>query len=142
MGCLLRIAIAREDERTTPITRPAGSWTSCGLRPSRPRLRLASRLVSGLEQQPNGRWRERSGATARFGGPVTRSLIAYEPLTESRDRPGWGLVIPGHMFLIFRYRRTSGTDLTASSPRAAAAAAIVTAVMFPSVRIACLLLLS
>jgi hypothetical protein len=33
----------------------------------------------------------------------------------------------------------SGTDLAASSPRAAAAAAVVTAVMYPSVRIACLL---
>jgi hypothetical protein len=45
---------------------------------------------------------------------------------------------PGHIFLIFKYCRMSGADLTASSPRAEAAAAIVIAVMYPSVRIACL----
>jgi hypothetical protein len=35
----------------------------------------------------------------------------------------------------------SGNDMTASSPRAAAVAAMVTAVMYPSVRIVCLLFL-
>ena len=54
---------------------------------------------------------------------------------------GGGLVGPGHIFLIFRYRRMSGTDMTASTPRVAAAAIKVTAVMYPSVRIAGLLVL-
>jgi hypothetical protein len=49
---------------------------------------------------------------------------------------------PGHIFLIFRYRRMSGNDVTARSPRAAAVAAMVIAEMYPSVRIACLLFLS
>ena len=53
-------------------------------------------------------------------------------------RPGPGKP-RGHIFLIFRYCCMSGNDVTASSPRAAAAAAIVTAVMYPSVRIVCLL---
>src|SRR5512135_2457594 len=44
----------------------------------------------------------------------------------------------GHTFLIFKYCRMSGNDMTVSSPRAAAAA-MVTAVMYPSVRIVCLL---
>ena len=56
---------------------------------------------------------------------------------------GPGLVIlGGHIFLIFMYLRMSGTALTASSPRVAAVAAIVTAVMYPSVRITCLLFVS
>lgn len=45
----------------------------------------------------------------------------------------------GHIFLIFKYRRMSGNDISVSSPRAAAAAAMVTAMMYPSVRIVCLL---
>ena len=53
-------------------------------------------------------------------------------------RPGLGKP-RGHIFLIFRYCRMSGNDMTASSPRAAAAAAMVTAVMYPSVRMVCLL---
>ncbi len=52
-----------------------------------------------------------------------------------RPEPGH----PPHIFLIFKYCRMSGTDMTASSPRAATAAAMVTAVMYPSVRTACLL---
>jgi hypothetical protein len=56
-------------------------------------------------------------------------------------RPGPGDP-QGHIFLIFKYRRRSGNDMTASNPRAAVAAAMVTAVMYPSVRIACLLLFS
>jgi hypothetical protein len=55
-----------------------------------------------------------------------------------RCRPGLGKP-GGHIFLIFRYCRMSGNDMTASSPRAAAAAAVVAAVMYPSVRIVCLL---
>ena len=48
----------------------------------------------------------------------------------------------GHIFLIFKYRRISGNDMTARSPRVAAAAAMVTAEMYPSVRIVCLLFFS
>jgi hypothetical protein len=56
---------------------------------------------------------------------------------------GRGMVIlGGHIFLIFKYWRMSGNDVTASSPRAAVAAAMITAVMYPSVRIACLLFFS
>jgi hypothetical protein len=56
-------------------------------------------------------------------------------------RPGPGNS-RGHIFLIFRYCRMSGNDMTARSPRPAAAAAMVIAVMYPSVRIACLLFFS
>lgn len=41
--------------------------------------------------------------------------------------------------MIFKYRRASGTDMAASTPSAAAAAVMVIAVMYPSVRIAGLL---
>ena len=41
--------------------------------------------------------------------------------------------------MILKYRRMSGIDITVSSPRAATAAAMVTAVMYPSVRIVGLL---
>ena len=47
----------------------------------------------------------------------------------------------GYMFRAVRYRRTSGSDLTASSPSAAAATAMMTVVTYPSVRIIFLLLL-
>jgi hypothetical protein len=54
----------------------------------------------------------------------------------------WLVILRGHIFLIFKYFRMSGNAMTASSPRAAAVAAMVTAVMYPSVRIACLLFFS
>jgi len=47
-----------------------------------------------------------------------------------------------YIFRIATYRRTSGSDLTATSPSAIAAAAIVSAVTYPSVRINFLLLFS
>jgi hypothetical protein len=47
-----------------------------------------------------------------------------------------------YIFLIFMYRRMSGNDMTASSPMAAAVTAMVTAVMYPTVRIVCLLFFS
>jgi hypothetical protein len=40
-----------------------------------------------------------------------------------------------YIFLIATYRRTSGSDLTATSPSAIPAAAMVSAVTYPSVRI-------
>jgi hypothetical protein len=40
-----------------------------------------------------------------------------------------------YIFLIATYRRTSGSDLTAASPSAIPAAAMVIAVAYPSVRI-------
>jgi hypothetical protein len=40
-----------------------------------------------------------------------------------------------YIFLIVRYRRTSGSDLTATSPSAAALAAAVIVVMYPIARI-------
>ena len=43
-----------------------------------------------------------------------------------------------YIFLIIRYRRTSGSDLTATSPSAAAQAAAVIVVMYPIARIICL----
>ena len=46
-----------------------------------------------------------------------------------------------YIFRTVRYRRTSGSDLTATSPSAAAAATRVIVVMYPSVRIIFLLLL-
>jgi hypothetical protein len=45
-----------------------------------------------------------------------------------------------YIFLIARYRRTSGSDLTATSPTATAAAAMAIVVTYPSVRIILLLL--
>jgi len=45
-----------------------------------------------------------------------------------------------YIFLIARYRRTSGSALTATSPSAAAAAARAIVVTYPSVRIIFLLL--
>jgi hypothetical protein len=48
----------------------------------------------------------------------------------------------GHMFLIATYRRRSGTDLTASNPSAAPAAAMAMAATYPSVRMMSLLLVS
>ena len=47
-----------------------------------------------------------------------------------------------YIFLIATYRRTSGSDLTATSPSAAPAAATVIAITYPSVRIVFLLLVS
>jgi hypothetical protein len=47
-----------------------------------------------------------------------------------------------HIFLIFKYCRISGNDMTARSPRVAAAAAMVIAEIYPSVRIVCLLFFS
>ena len=40
-----------------------------------------------------------------------------------------------YIFLIAMYRRTSGSDLTATSPSAVPAAAMVIAVTYPNVRI-------
>ncbi len=60
---------------------------------------------------------ERAGCCARPGLPAA----------VAGARPPW----PVH-----RYRRTSGTDMTTSSARAALAAAMVIAVMYPSARIA------
>jgi hypothetical protein len=45
-----------------------------------------------------------------------------------------------YIFLIARYRRTSGSDLNATSPSATAAAAMAIVVTYPSVRIIFLLL--
>ena len=45
----------------------------------------------------------------------------------------------GHIFLILRYRRTSGHDITTSSPKAALVTPKVTTVICPSVRMAYLL---
>ena len=55
--------------------------------------------------------------------------------------PGSGatLFLPYYIFLIATYRRTSGSDLTATTPSAAAPAAMVIAVTYPSVRITYLL---
>ena len=47
-----------------------------------------------------------------------------------------------HIFLIARYRRTSGADLTASTPSAAPVAVMATAATYPSVRITFLLIFS
>jgi hypothetical protein len=41
-----------------------------------------------------------------------------------------------YIFLIAMYRRTSGSELTATSPSAVPAAAMAIAVTYPSVRIA------
>ena len=46
-----------------------------------------------------------------------------------------------YIFLIVRYRRITGSDLTATSPSAAAVAAMVTVVTYPIVRIIFLLLI-
>jgi hypothetical protein len=62
-----------------------------------------------------------------------------KPVARAGLRPGNFL---GHIFLIFKYRRISGNDMTARSPRVAAAAAMVIAEMYPSVRIVCLLFFS
>jgi hypothetical protein len=51
------------------------------------------------------------------------------------------VIVGGHIFLIFKYLRMSGNDVTASSPSAAVAAVMVTAVMYPSDRIVRLLFL-
>lgn len=48
------------------------------------------------------------------------------------DRLHW----PVHIFLIFRYRRTSGSDMATSSPRAMLVAARVIPVRYLSVRMA------
>jgi hypothetical protein len=64
---------------------------------------------------------ERAGCRARPGRPAV----------AAGARPPW----PVYIFLIFKYRRTSGTDMTTRSARAAPAAAMVTAVMYPSARI-------
>jgi hypothetical protein len=75
-------------------------------------------------------------------GCATWILAALGALASA---PGPGAVAgarlpwPVHIFLIFRYRRTSGSDRTTNSARAALAAAMATAVMYPSARIACLL---
>jgi hypothetical protein len=52
-----------------------------------------------------------------------------------------GFLRKSHIFLIARYRRTSGTDVTARIPSAAPAAVMVTAATYPSVRMMFLLLL-
>jgi hypothetical protein len=69
------------------------------------------------------------------GDAVLRAPGTWRPYAG-----GPGLV--GHIFLIFKYLRISGKEVTASSTRAAAAAVVVTAVMYPSVRIVCLLFFS
>ena len=91
-------------------------------------------LAEPAQAGKRGRGAGRRGAQSpiRLGGAWCRALAAAPWL------PGPGNS-RGHIFLIFRYRRMSGNDMTARSPKAAAAAAMVIAEIYPSVRIACLL---
>ena len=81
-------------------------------------------------------------AASRSLGPASGGTLAGAARDMShpcRPRPGNSR---GHIFLIFKYCRISGNDMTARSPRAAAEAAMVIAEMYPSVRIVCLLFFS
>ena len=103
-----------------------------------PRFRPSAKVQSWVVL--SARWEcDRGQPVARAGlrRHAGRRRAGYVPPVSAG--PGNSL---GHIFLIFKYCRISGNDMTARSPRVAAAAAMVIAEMYPSVRIVCLLFFS
>jgi hypothetical protein len=80
------------------------------------------------------------GCSAAYNEKLRALPCSHECFSGATTGSGATLFVY-YIFLIVRYRRISGSDLTAISPSAAAAAAAVIAVTYPIVRITFLLLI-